>query len=333
MNAMLKQTTPQLTRAVETITSSYTNPRPANPGPRAGIVRRRSSGRWPGSGVHLNRLAKLALLFLVCLTATTWSSRGFTLYNSNLYNYDFFDPAPPAADYDNPPDADLSDCIDNPDDHWAWPVTGGQVVITYWFDSSLDSLFPGPNGHTTELAIEAQIALAMQQWSSAAYGLYQWNYYYYGAYDSYARANPPILNVEQTQTIAQFMDARSATVHELGHILGFAHCDQGVNANPVANFAYFHNGARGLGSAFGGLAPYTLNSLDGGVPWLNYYMELLDGTPPRISRGFNPPGLWDKKSCRNIAPPASLAANRARFITPCPGTSWMVTVLFMAQPS
>ncbi len=221
---------------------------------------------------------KLASLSLACLMAT-WSSWGFTLYNGNLhgYNADNPIPVPPQALFDNPPD--LSDCINKPLDHWAWPVNNGQVVITYWYDSSFDALFKGPNGPATEAAIKAQIVLAMQQWSLASYGQYGW--FYYGTYDSYARANPLILDVQQTQNIAPFMDVRSATVHELGHILGFTHPDAGVNAQPnPLNFAYFYDGDRGYGSLHGTLGTFTDNFVDGGVPWLNYYVELLNGTPP-----------------------------------------------------
>src|ERR1017187_9354935 len=90
---------------------------------------------------------KVASLSLACLMAT-WSSWGFTLYNGNLHGYNADNPAPvpPQANYDNPPDPDLSDCMNKPLDHWAWPVNSGQIVITYWFDSSFDKLFNAPNG-------------------------------------------------------------------------------------------------------------------------------------------------------------------------------------------
>ena len=215
---------------------------------------------------------RLVILSLVWLLAT-WSGRGFTLYNSHLENFDGVDPAPPQADFDMAPAlyGDLSDCINHPNDHWAWPANQGAVVITYFFDPSFDLMFPGPNGPATEAAIKAQIVLAMQQWSLAAYSQYGW--FYYGTNDSYSRANPLILNLPYTQAIAPFMDVRSAAAHELGHILGFGHCDQGAVAQPQPlNFAYIYNGSRGYGPRFGSLQTYTI-----GAPLHNYYLDLLYG--------------------------------------------------------
>jgi hypothetical protein len=194
-----------------------------------------------GRRAELSRLVKAGSLSLLCLLAGL-SSRGFTLYNGNLHLYGPPGVAsPPAADFDSPPDADFSDCINSPNDHWVWPVNNAlnAIVITYAFDSSFDNLFAGA-APGTEQSIKTQIELAAQQWELGVNSQYGW--FYYGQYDSYARANLLSLDVQHSQTIAPFMDVRSAAVHELGHILGFAHCDQGANAHPVANFAYFLDG-------------------------------------------------------------------------------------------
>jgi hypothetical protein len=249
--------------------------------------------------VRVSKLVKAGSLSFLCLMASL-SSRGFTLYNTNLHNFDGTHPAPPAADYDLPPDPDFSDCINRPNEHWTWPgggaADGNTVTITIYFDSSFDSLFPGPNGPTAEAGIKAQIATAMLQWESAAAKIqgvsltYQQN-------DSYARANPLMLDVQHTQTIAPFMDVRSATVHELGHILGFAHCDQGATANPVANFSYFTNGKRGYG-------PYgTPMSYSAGEVLFNFYDPNGQGEP------FIPGSYGQEVMSQYSSAPVSYGAN------------------------
>src|SRR5215472_19182207 len=191
-------------------------------------------------------MVRLAMLSSACLLASS-SGWGFTLYNSNMKGFDPQSdiPVPPAADYDASPNGDFSNCTNALNDHWAWPVNGGKVTITYWIDSSFDKLFTGPNAAATEAGVQAQIVQAMKQWATASSTGY-------GQWDSYARASSLNLNVTtlnegpQQQTVTPFMDVRSATLHELGHILGFAHCDQGAAAS--RNFAYFDsNGNRGTG--------------------------------------------------------------------------------------
>jgi hypothetical protein len=228
---------------------------------------------------------KNLLVCSVCLVNSIgW---GFTLYNSNMEG---FDPqtdiaVPPAADYDLSPNGDFSDCVNAAQDHWAWPVGGGQLTITYFYDPSFDTLFTGPNAASNEAAIKAQIQQAMTQWETASsVG--------YGKYDSYARASSLNLDVTtindgepQQKTVAPFMDVRSATLHELGHILGLAHCDQGVTAG--RNYAYFDsNGNRGTGSVGSGtLEVYgsTPNTLDLGQ---NYYIDSIFGVV-----GYTEPGI------------------------------------------
>lgn len=229
--------------------------------------------------IRLNRIAKLICLCVACHIAGL-SSWGFTLYNSNLHPLppDPLAPAPPQADYDNPPGAtDFTDCINNPSDHWAWPTNTGQVVINYYFDPSFDSLFTGPDAAAAEAGVKAQIVQAMQQWELAYQNQDGW--YYYGYYDSYSRLDPLSLDVVSPQTIQKYMDVRSATLHELGHVLGFAHCDQGATANPVRNYAYFDSGVRGYGEAFGTLATYTLNTAPANFYLANpaYYQAGLAG--------------------------------------------------------
>jgi hypothetical protein len=235
----------------------------------------------------MNALVKPATLLLVCLM-TGLSVSGFTLFNSNTgsdpYGSAFL---VPAAEVDATPDADFSDCINHPADHWHWTIpASGPIVINYAYDPTFDTLFPSTAaGQATEAAIKAQIVLAMQQWSSAANAAY-------GRFDSYARGNSATSVSPLDGEIAYFapfMDVRSATLHELGHILGLAHCDQGAAANPPANFAYAQLDPmtqawnRGGGMAKGQLVTY--NSMGQvAIEILNNYY------PNTIAGGFCQPG-------------------------------------------
>ena len=248
-----------------------------------------SSGRTLAGANRLaepRRPIRVALFFLLCLLGGS-SSRGFTLYNSNLEQYDpeFNFPVPPAADYDPSPDKDFSDCLSAPSDHWAWPLIAGQITITYWFDSSFDTLFSGPNAATMEAGVKAQILQAMNQWMTASSTGY-------GQWDSYARASSLNLNVTTLtegpaqQAVTPFMDVRSATLHELGHVLGFAHCDQGMTAN--RNYAYFDiSGDRGTGTVGGG----TLGLYGGPDVGQNYYVDSLFGVAGYTAH----PGIWGQE--------------------------------------
>lgn len=212
--------------------------------------------------------------------ALALTGNAFTVYNSNMEGFDpeFDLPVPPAADYSSTPDNDFSSCtnVSDQNNHWAWPVNAGQVTITYAFDSSFDNLFSGPGAAATEAAVKAQIVQAMNQWSTVSSTSY-------GNYDSYARASSLNLNVStltsgpKSQTVTPFMDVRSATLHELGHILGLAHCDQGVAAGK--NYAYFDSmGNRGTGTVGSGslevYGPPGVNDYDAGQ---NYYIDYLYG--------------------------------------------------------
>lgn len=240
------------------------------------------------------------VLALKALTSTLFgmalvlTGNAFTVYNSNMEGYDpqLDFPVPPAADYDASPDNDFSSCtnISDQNDHWAWPVSGGKVTITYAFDPSFDSLFTGPNAATTEARVKAQIVQAMNQWETVSST-------HYGAYDSYARSSSLTLNVPSLtdgynqQTEAPFMDVRSATLHELGHILGLAHCDQGVAAG--RNYAYFDAfGNRGTGTVGSGTlevyGPPGANDYDLGQ---NYYIDSLFG----VAGYFSQVGSWGQE--------------------------------------
>jgi hypothetical protein len=235
-------------------------------------------------------MVSLAMVFSICLLVSSpgW---GFTLYNSNMQGYDaqFDYPVPPAADYTASPANDFSDCINAQNDHWAWPVNAGQITITYWFDSSFDNLFTGPKAAAMEASVKAQIVQAMNQWTTAAATGY-------GQWDSYARASSLNLNVTtlsggeaQQQNVTPFMDVRSATLHELGHILGLAHCDQGGTAG--RNYAYFDlSGNRGTGLVGSGtLGLYGApNGIDTGQ---NYYINYLFGA----ATYFSQVGLWGQE--------------------------------------
>jgi hypothetical protein len=165
----------------------------------------------------------------------------FTLFSSLLDNYQPGQATDPKANADGQtlgqfiPMVDFSDCANQIADHWSWPVgTDGNVTIVYAYDPSFDQLFAGLDP-SIEANVKLQIQQAMNQWTTAYYG----SQGYYGLYDSYARSSG--LTVLQNQSLQNttpaFMDVRSAVVHELGHVLGFAHCDQGVTVG--RNYAYF----------------------------------------------------------------------------------------------
>jgi hypothetical protein len=189
----------------------------------------------------------------------------FTLFSSLLDNYQPGQATDPKANVDgqNASVADFSDCVNQAADHWSWPLdNNGNVTITYAYDPSFDQLFVGLDP-SVEASVKDQIRKAMDQWELAPVG----SPMNYGFYDSYARSSGLTTTAVQSQTIPPFMDVRSATVHELGHVLGFAHCDQGVSEG--RNYAYFDGGGnRGTGGQ-------NIGSYSGDFdPFKNYYNSL-----------------------------------------------------------
>jgi hypothetical protein len=164
------------------------------------------------------------LLWCACLQA-------FTVYDHQIAGGNLGPPADNGIHY--------SSIIANPNDHWSWTASGGTITITYWFDSSFNGSFNAADLND----VKNQVIRAMKQWESASSTPY-------GSIDSYARRNVPPFS-------KQFMDIRSATLHELGHILGMGHCDDQGSVN---NYAYFTSGLRGQGAVGSGLpAQYTDN--------------------------------------------------------------------------
>ena len=100
-------------------------------------------------------------------------------------------------------------------------------VITWTFNPNFWDLFTG-NSQTqidpqTEMVISNQVALAMDEWAYAGY----LSWHDVGQTESYQRMNPPVGG--------PFVDFRTVTLHELGHVLGLAHPD----SDPPHNDGYW----------------------------------------------------------------------------------------------
>jgi hypothetical protein len=219
------------------------------------------------------RRSKLGLLWLVCLMASM-SSWGFALYNHNMLQQSstgqqisytdatgiyyapqaaFDAPCALAADLWSP----LSGIPGEGWDYWSWATPGAaQVTITYSFDQNFETLFGGQGSKTLANA-ENQVYVALNTWQqlftylsdnaveSQTEGEPSALPQIYGPFESYSRANPlPTAMTAQppfsmfNQTISPFVDLRSAALHEIGHILGFAHCDDAAAVS--RNFALFN---------------------------------------------------------------------------------------------
>ncbi|MEI6915407.1 MAG: hypothetical protein WCL39_09770, partial [Armatimonadota bacterium] len=94
----------------------------------------------------------------------------------------------------------FSNIVANPSDMFTWD----QSTFTYKFTSSFDAKWPNPR-------IKQQIRLALQTWTQA-------NYMPYGPTYSYNRASGS----------QPFGDIRSVALHEVGHVIGMTHPDQGA---------------------------------------------------------------------------------------------------------
>jgi hypothetical protein len=90
----------------------------------------------------------------------------------------------------------FTDLADHPNDYWSWD----QDAITYTFDPSF----------TSDERIRDQVRLAFDQWATV-------NSAVYGSAYSYQRCTG----------YQPFGDIRSISLHEIGHVLGFHHPDQG----------------------------------------------------------------------------------------------------------
>jgi hypothetical protein len=89
--------------------------------------------------------------------------------------------------------------------HIAW----GSGTIHYYFDANFDAMFPDPR-------TKDQVRQALKTWAAAATTPK-------GTVYSYLRPNP--------SSFGAFVDVRSVTLHELGHVLGFVHPSEAAAQN------------------------------------------------------------------------------------------------------
>jgi hypothetical protein len=218
--------------------------------------------------------AKLLLAVWLSLAGTPPIS-AFTVYDHNVMTVFDHNMQPK----DTPVTTQFTDCADpnRSADHWSWDANNGTITITYWFDSTFTSMFSDMDLYW----VTNQIILAMTEWSRASQRiskLYDPEHYpgydAYGQYDSYSRATQILGPVQP------FMDVRSATLHELGHVLGFAHPDDGVSSG--YNFAYEVAGRRGLWQGPGyskEIAQYSGYYDHDKNPYY-YWLHIRDSQPP-----------------------------------------------------
>jgi hypothetical protein len=108
----------------------------------------------------------------------------------------------------------FSDIVANPNDFTTWDKS----VITYRFDPSFVAAYP-------DLRIEDQVRLAVTTWDNALATPDGDTY-------SYDRFNGP----PPKDTVNNFFDIRTIALHEVGHLLGFAHPNQAWTEGPMLNF-------------------------------------------------------------------------------------------------
>src|SRR5262245_46674752 len=169
----------------------------------ASVASPRTTAGDQSIGCLLQRVRFLSVALLIWLCLSAWRVLAFSLFDHN-FNADC-----------NASGANLlfSDVLTNPDDHWSWDLN----TIRYRFDASFIAKFPDPK-------IANQVRMALDEWSNA-------DTVNCGTRDDYLRtplSGPP----------NQFIDIRTTTLHEVGHVLGFAHPNQGfaagVNFRPPA---------------------------------------------------------------------------------------------------
>jgi hypothetical protein len=209
----------------------------------------------------------------------------------------------------------------NPNDYWSWiPIdtSPSNIVITYKFDQNFINFFS--SAPTTVYGsgldqIEDQVRMALNRWSISSYSLYGGdpsdNLYgtstdlQYGI-GSYARMNVannmPQYGVPNNWTTAtMYEDIRTATLHELGHVVGLAH--PSIN-NTAANFRIYPYTSQipgilmnGIAYGPGGPGNPTANTLAGSqTPTGGEVMSPLEG-PGWI----NHIPSWDDLDGYNIA--------------------------------